>query len=365
MISQRMENLHPSGIRRIFDLATKMKNPINLSIGTAFFDVPDPIKKEAIRWMERGLNQYTATRGLPDLRMALRKHLKKQNVQFEDVIVTSGVTGAFLLTLLVLIDPGDEVLIPDPRFVMYSPAVEMIGGVPRFFSTYPDFRIRVEDLEPLVTPRTKAIVVNSPNNPTGIVYSEQELRSIADFARRHDLWIIADEIYEHFLFDGLKFRSVGEFYDKVVLMRGFSKSWAMSGWRIGYIATQQEVIEKMVVAQQYSYVCVAPYVQKAAMVALEYDGSHLIREYEQKRDYAYAELKEIFEIERPQGAFFMFPRAADGDGDGLVERAIASNLLLVPGSAFSTQKTHFRISFSASDEDLKKGIEILKQIANA
>ena len=364
MISRRMKDLHPSGIRRIFDLAAKMENPVNLSIGTAFFDVPEPIKREAIRWMEKGLNQYVGTQGLTDLRAALHRHLEKQGVQFDDVIVTSGVTGAFLLTLLVLVDPGEEVLIPDPRFVMYSPAVELVEGVPKLFSTYPDFRIRVEDIRPLVSSKTKALVINSPNNPTGVVYSEDELRAIAAFAREYDLWIIADEIYEHFLFDGLRFRSIGEFYPKTVLMRGFSKSWAMSGWRIGYIATRRDVIQKMIVAQQYSYVCVAPYVQKAALVALEYDGSALIREYEQKRDYVYAELKDFFHIARPQGAFFMFPEAPDGDGDLLVERAIQKNLLLVPGSAFSQQRSHFRISFSASDEDLKKGITILKQLVH-
>ncbi len=137
----------------------------------------------------------------------------------------------------------------------------------------------------------------------------------------------------------------------------------MSGWRIGYVASRADVIKKMIVAQQYSYVCVAPFVQKAAILALEYDGSHLIREYEQKRDYALAELKEYYRIERPQGAFFMFPKAPDGDGQKFVERALAENLLLVPGNAFSQENSHFRISFSATEEDLKKGIEILRRLA--
>ncbi len=195
MISQRMQRLHPSGIRRIFDLAANMENPINLSIGTAFFDVPEPIKSEAKKWMDRGHNQYVTTQGLPELRTALRNHLERQNVQFDDVIVTSGVTGGFMLTLFVLIDPGDEVLIPDPRFVMYTPAVEIVGGIPKFFQTYPDFHLREEDIRKQITPKTKAIVVNSPNNPTGVVYSNEELQMVARVASEFDLWIIADEIY--------------------------------------------------------------------------------------------------------------------------------------------------------------------------
>jgi aspartate aminotransferase/aminotransferase len=358
-----MQELKPSGIRRIFDLATTLKTPINLSIGSAYFDVPEPIKKEAQKWMNRGHNQYVTTQGLPELRDALRRHLEAQGIQFEDVMVTSGVTGGFYLTMLVLVDPGDEVLIPDPSFVMYSPAVQLVGGKPVWVDTYPEFRLTPEMIRQNVTSRTRAIVINSPNNPTGVVYSSDELKAIAEVAREHDLWIISDEIYEHFLFDGLTFDSVARYYDKVVVLRGFSKSWAMSGWRVGYLATKAEMIRKMVVAQQYSYVCVAAYSQRAAIVALQYDGSHLIREYQQKRDYVYSELKPLFRFQKPQGAFFIFPEAPGGDGDGFVERAIAKNVLTVPGSAFSRRKTHFRISFSASDEDLEKGIRILKELA--
>lgn len=363
MISRRMQELKPSGIRRIFDLAATMEAPINLSIGTAYFDVPEPIKKEAQKWMNRGHNQYTATQGLPELRRAITDHLERQQVQFEDVIVTSGVTGGFFLTLLALVDSGDEVIIPDPAFVMYSPAVQLVGAQPVRLDTYPDFRVDTARLRQLISPRTKALVINSPNNPTGIVYSSEELKAIARVAQEHDLWIFADEIYEHFLFDGLVFDSVSRYYGKTVVLRGFSKSWAMSGWRIGYVATHREVIQKMMVAQQYAYVCVAPFLQKAAIVALQYDGRALIREYEQKRDYVLSELQAYFDVQRPQGAFFLFPKAPDGDGDAFIEKALAKNLLLVPGSAFSEKKTHFRISFSASDEALRKGIQILKELA--
>jgi len=363
MFADRLKNIQSSGIRKVFDMVAQIKNPINLSIGTTDFDVPFPIKEEAKKWMDQGLNQYTTTQGIPELRNAALEHLRSQKILYDDVIITSGVTGGFMLASMVLINPGDELLIPDPRFVMYSFVISLMGGIPIFIDTYPDFHLREETIRPLITSRTKAILVNSPSNPTGMVYSQEELQMVARLASEFNLVVISDEIYEHFLYDRMLFNSIAQFYSNTIVLRGFSKSWGMSGWRIGYLAAPNDILQNMIKVQHYTYICVAPFIQKAALKALQFDGSHLIRKYQNKRDLIYDGLKNDYEVERPQGSFFIFPKAPDNDGKKFVERALQEKLLLVPGNTFSEKNTHFRISFAVRDETLYKGLEILQRLA--
>ena len=228
MIADRVKRIAPSPIRRIFDLAATVKDPIDLSLGEPDFDVPEPIKAEGIKWIEQGFNKYTLTQGIPELREKLKAQLEKKGVLAEEVMVTLGVTGGVFLSLLALVNPGDEVLIPDPYFVMYPYLVRLLGAEPRFINTYSDFSLRPEEIEKQLTPSARVIFVNNPNNPTGSFYSKEQIRAVADLARRYGLTVIADDIYEKFIYDDSEHVSVGQFYENTVILGGFSKSYGMT-----------------------------------------------------------------------------------------------------------------------------------------
>ena len=362
-ISERLANIKPSGVRRIFDLARQMKDPINLSIGEPDFDIPEPLKEEGIAWIRKGFNKYTPTQGIPELREKIADHLKNKGIHFEEVMVTAGVTGGLLLASLALINPGDEVIIPDPFFVMYEYQVLLMGGVPVFADTYPDFRLREEEFAKRLTPRTKFIIINSPNNPTGAVYPKEDLMMIVRLARERDLLILSDDIYDNFVFDEAACPCIGQLYDKSITFGGFSKGWAMTGWRLGYVAGPREIIQQMITLQQYTFSSVNSFAQKAATKALDFNVDDYIEGYKRKRDIVYEGLKEKFNVRKPRGAFYIFPEVPGGNGEAFVERAIQNNVFVVPGSVFSKRNTHIRISFAASDEKLFKGIEILNRIA--
>jgi len=362
LISERLGNIKPSGVRRIFDLARKMKNPINLSIGEPDFDIPEPLKEEGIQWIKKGFNKYTPTQGIPELREKIASHLKKKGIQFEEVMVTAGVTGGLLLASLALINPGDEVIIPDPFFVMYEYQVLLMGGVPVFVDTYPDFRLREEEVLKKISKKTKLIIINSPNNPTGAIYPIEDLRMVAGIARERDLLILSDDIYDNFIFDAPSCPCIGQLYEKTLTFGGFSKGWAMTGWRLGYAAGPREILQQMITLQQYTFSSVNSFAQKAAIKALDFNVEDYIQGYRRKRDLIYEGLKEKFRVRKPQGAFYIFPEVPGGDGEAFVERAIQKNLFIVPGTVFSKRNTHVRISFAASDETLLRGIDVLNRI---
>ncbi|RJP73748.1 MAG: pyridoxal phosphate-dependent aminotransferase [Candidatus Abyssobacteria bacterium SURF_17] len=363
MLARRMKLIDSSGIRKVFDLAAKLKDPINLSIGQPDFDIPDEIKEIGIQSIREGFNRYTVTQGIPELREAVREHYRrKYSVEFEDTLITSGVSGGLLLAFMALIEEGDEVLLPDPYFVMYKHLANLLGGKPVFVNTYPDFTLAPEKLEEKVTKRTKMLVINSPANPTGRAYSSEELRSIAEFARKHNLLVVTDEIYDHFIYDQTP-DTFAKYYEKTLLLNGFSKSSAMTGWRLGYAAGPREIIESMKMLQQYSFVCAPSFAQKAGLAALDLDITQHIADYRSKRDLIYEGLKGYFDVEKPGGAFYIFPKAPGDDGVKFVEKAIANNLLIIPGNVFSERNTHFRISFAAPDETILRGIEVLQKLA--
>ena len=362
MISDRLRRIKPSGVRRIFDLARQMKDPINLSIGEPDFDIPGPLKEEGIEWIRRGFNKYTPTQGIPELREKIAHHLKKKGVQFDEVMVTAGVTGGLLLASLALINPGDEVVIPDPYFVMYEYQVLLMGGVPVFVDTYPDFRLREEALAGALSKRTKFIVINSPNNPTGAVYPEEDLAGVARMARERDLLVLSDDIYDNFVFDQPSCPCLGQIYERTITFGGFSKGWAMTGWRLGYVAGPREIIQQMITLQQYTFSSVSSFAQKAAVKALDFNVDHYIDGYKRKRDLIYEGLKEKYRVQKPGGAFYIFPEVPGGNGEAFVEKAIEQNLFIIPGTVFSKKNTHVRISFAATEERLLRGIEVLNRI---
>jgi aspartate aminotransferase/aminotransferase len=362
LISERLRNIKPSGVRRIFDLARQMKDPINMSIGEPDFDIPEPLKEEGIEWIKRGFNKYTPTQGISELREKIALHLKKKGVQFEEVMVTAGVTGGLLLASLALINPGDEVVIPDPYFVMYEYQVLLTGGTPVFVDTYPDFRLREEEFVKKLSKKTKFIIINSPNNPTGAVYPEEDLRMVARLARERDLLILSDDIYDNFVFDQPACPCLGQFYEKTVTLGGFSKGWAMTGWRLGYVAGSREILQQMITLQQYTFSSVSSFAQKAAIKALDYSVDDYIDQYKKKRDLIYEGLKEKYRVQKPGGAFYIFPEVPGGNGETFVEKAMKQNLFVIPGSVFSKRNTHIRISFAAPEDTLLRGIEVLNRI---
>lgn len=362
LISDRLGNIKPSGVRRIFDLARQMKDPINLSIGEPDFDIPEPLKEEGIEWIRKGFNKYTPTQGIPELREKIASHLKKKRIHFEEVMVTAGVTGGLLLASLALINPGDEVIIPDPYFVMYEYQVLLMGGVPVFVDTYPDFRLREEEFVSKISKKTKFIIINSPNNPTGAIYPEEDLKTVVRIARERDLLILSDDIYDNFVFDEPSCPCIGQLYEKTLTFGGFSKGWAMTGWRLGYVAGPREILRQMITLQQYTFSSVNSFAQKAAVKALDFNMEDYIQRYKKKRNLIYEGLKEKFHVQKPQGAFYIFPEVPGRNGDAFVERAIQNNLFVVPGSVFSKRNTNVRISFAASEETLLRGIEVLNRI---
>jgi aspartate aminotransferase/aminotransferase len=365
-IADRTKLIDASGIRRVFALAASLKDPVNFSIGQPDFDVPDALKEEAIKAIRAGQNKYSQTAGDNLLRGKIAEQIKNEfGWARPAVLVASGVSGGLLLAFMSLINPGDEVIMPDPYFVMYKHVINLLGGRCVFVDSYPDFELPVEAIGRAVTAKTKMIIVNSPCNPTGVVYSENEIKALAEIAAEKDIVILSDEIYEKFCYDG-GCPSIASYWDKTILLRGFSKSYAMTGWRLGYVAVDAclaDVLEEMTKIQQYTFVCAPTPFQKAAVAALNYDVSNLVAGYRKKRDALYEGLRDKFELVKPGGAFYAFVEAPGGSATKFVEKAIENNVLIIPGNVFSERDTHFRISYATSDEKIEQGVEILCKLA--
>ena len=367
-ISARALGVDASGIRKVFDLAAKMKDPINFSIGLPDFDVPDLAKNAAIESIRRGDNRYTPTQGIGPLRERLRSEMSAEiGRDVGEVLITSGVSGALFLAILATINPGDEAIFLDPYFVMYKHLLTLAGGTPVAVDSYPDFRFYADRVERAITPKTKLLILNSPANPTGAVLSETEVRSAVDVAKKHDLLVVSDEIYEPFLYDlgdARKLPSPAAHYDKTLILRGFSKSHAMTGWRLGYAAGCDPIVAQMAKLQQYTYVCAPSPFQHAALAALDVPMADAANAYRRKRDIVFDKLSKKFEVVKPQGAFYIFPAAPKGmTATDFVAKAIENNVLVIPGNVFSERDTHFRISYATTDEKLKQGCEILCSLA--
>lgn len=362
-IADRMHAIDASGIRKVFDLAATMDSPINLSIGQPHFDTPQEVKDAMCLAIQEGRNAYSPTQGIAPLLKALQASVDGEYSHSDrQAFVTSGTSGALMLALCSLINPGDEVIVFDPWFVMYKHLTTLAGGKVVEVSTYPDFRIRPEAVEAAITDRTKVILFNSPGNPTGAVATAAEAKALAEIAKKHDIALISDEIYRTFCYDS-EFVSPAEWNDKTIVIDGFSKSHSMTGLRLGYAHGPSAVIQQMMKLQQFTFVCAPQPVQWAGLAALELDLSGFTADYSRKRDLLVAELKDDFEIHGGEGAFYLFLKSPWGTGTEFVTEAIRNNLLVIPGQVFSPSDTHFRISFAAEDEVLKAGAEILRKVA--
>jgi len=353
-MSKRVDSIEESGIRKSFDKAASMKNVVNLGIGQPDFEVPVEVKEGIKKALDDGATRYTPSAGLSELRSKIeKKH------GFGKAIVTVGTSGAILLSYSVLLDPGDEIVIFDPYFVIYPNMCKYLGVKPVYVKCNDDFSVDFSLLEKAITPKTKAIMVNSPGNPTGYVMSSEEVDKIVAVAKKHDLWIISDEVYADFDYDG-KFTSFGGKYEKVVVLGGFSKNFALTGMRCGYAVAPSSVIEDMIKLQQYSFVCSPSAVQKGICDNFDVSISNQIKKFKERRDYVYEELKDKFNLVKPSGAFYFFIKVSDGDE--FVDKCISKGLLVVSAGPFSLKNDHFRISYAVDDKELKKGIEILKNV---
>lgn len=362
-IADRMRNIDASGIRKVFDLAAKLKDPINLSIGQPHRDVPEGVQEALFAAVRQGRNGYSQTQGIAPLLEKIQNSVDAEYHHADrKVFISSGTSGALVLVLSTLVNPGDEVIIFDPWFVMYKHLTTLAGGKVVEISTYPDFRIDLNKVRDAITPRTKAILFNTPCNPTGAVATAAEIEGLAKLAAERDIPLISDEIYRQYNY-GEEFVSPARWNDQTIVIDGFSKSHSMTGWRIGWVHGPEQVIQQMIKLQQFTFVCAPHPVQYAALTAWDYDISDRVEEYRKKRDYMVGELRNDFEIHGAQGAFYLFPQAPWGTGSEFVAEAIQNNLLIIPGKVFSPQDTHFRISYAADDRTLERGCAVLKQLA--
>jgi aspartate aminotransferase/aminotransferase len=362
-LADRCNAVEVSGVRKIFELGRTLKDPVNLSIGQPHFDVPEPVKAAAKAAIDAGHNGYTVTQGIPELLAVLRADVAARFPgQERDVLVTSGTSGGLLLAMLATVNPGDEVVTADPYFVSYPNLVGACGGKLVTVDTYPDFALDLNKLEAAFTPRTKAVLLSTPSNPTGAVIDANTQKALAELCRRRGVLLISDEIYRAFQYDGPHV-SPASFGPNVLAVEGFGKTYGMTGWRLGWLHGPKRLVQEMAKFQQFTFVCAPSVVQHAGVAAMGYDVSGIVADYKRKRDVLVAGLKDDYELTVPGGAFYLFPKAPRGTGTEFVTDAIGHNLLIIPGGSFSKRDTHFRISYAATDETLNRGIEILRKLA--
>lgn len=389
LLSDRALAIDASGIRRVFELVSGMKDPINLSIGQPDFHVPDTLKKAAVHAINHDQNGYTLTQGTPELRARIAAHLEhdvgwkcalKTGDPGPGLMVTSGTSGALLLSFLGLLSPGDEVVIPDPYFVSYPGLATMCGAEAVLCDTYPDFRMTAERVEPRLTDRTKAVLYCSPSNPAGVALSAGQCRDLLDLCRSRGVMLIADEIYDEFSFSSARTQAAaGDAKDLrcpsparfegseggVLLIRGLGKTYGCTGWRLGYAAGPEPLISAMTRMQQYTFVCAPSPLQAGALAAFDTDMRPTVSAFEKRRDLVVGMLSAVTEVAVPDGAFYAFVRVPEKlgmTGTQFFEKCVEREVLVIPGKIFSTRDTHFRLSFAAPDEKLSRGLEIIASL---
>lgn len=363
-VSQRAKAFDSSGIRKVFDLASQLDDPINLSIGQPDFAMPDLACVAAKAAIDAGKNGYTPTQGIAPLRERLESMVREETGQDQrELCVTSGSSGALVLCLMALVDSGDEVILFEPAFVMYRPLVEFLGGRCVVIDTSPTFQIDVDQVGASITSRTKLILLNTPANPTGVVVDKATVSALAHLADARGVTLLSDELYRSYCYDE-PFSSPALCSDRVVVIDGFSKSHAMTGWRVGWIHGPPEIINACSMLQQYTFVCAPQVGQWAALAAIDAPMDLPLAECRRKRDKIIEGLAESYTFVSPGGAFYLYPEAPGGSGMAFAERAVHDEkLLVVPGSVFGSADTHFRIAYTVSDAMLDRGIAALNRLA--
>lgn len=375
-LSKMVQEIEPSGIRRFFDMTSTMDNVISLGVGEPDFDTPWHIREEGIYSLEKGRTFYTSNAGLLPLRQEIASYLKRRfslSYDTEEIIVTVGGSEAIDIGFRTMLDPGDEVIIPEPCFVSYVPCVTMAGGVPVRLplEERDQFKLTKEKLLSAITEKTKMIVLPFPNNPTGAVMTREELQIVADVIKEKDLFVMSDEIYSELSYQGnhVSIASIPGMWERTVVINGFSKSYAMTGWRLGYAAGPREIIKQMVKVHQFVIMSAPTTSQYAAIEALhngDVDVARMRDSYNERRRFLVKELREMgLSCFEPMGAFYVFPNI---HRFGMTSEEFATKLLenqrvaVVPGSAFGECGEGFlRISYAYSIEDLKKALSKIQK----
>ena len=376
-LSTSVQSIAPSGIRKFFDIAAQMDDVISLGVGEPDFITPWSIRESCVYGLERGYTSYTANRGMPELRNEISRHYNRNfNIDYNpdtEVLVTVGVSEALDIALRAVLNVGDEVLIPEPCYVSYQACTILAGGVPVPVSAKleNEFRITPEELEPYVTAKTKAILIGYPNNPTGAIMERRDLIKIAEFAEKHDLIVISDEIYGDLTYSGVHecFSSLPKMRDRTILLNGFSKAYAMTGWRIGYALSNADFIGAMTKIHQYTMLCAPITAQVAAIEALKHGEKYMkkmVAEYDRRRNLIYDGLNKLgLKCFEPKGAFYIFP---DITSSGMTSEDFAEKLIrservaLVPGTAFGESgKGHVRCSYATSIEKISAALKRIEK----
>ncbi|MEK9163213.1 MAG: aminotransferase class I/II-fold pyridoxal phosphate-dependent enzyme [Chloroflexota bacterium] len=375
-VSNRVNTVPPSGIRKFFDIAATMKDVISLGIGEPDFVTPEPILKAGIASLQRGETQYTSNSGILELRQSLSKHLQKLygvSYDAEELLITVGVSEALYLALTAILNPGDEVIVPEPCFVAYTPEVIFAGGKPITVPTTvaDQFQVAAAAIEAAITSRTKAILIGYPNNPTGAVMSRDRLIEIGKIAEKHDLIVISDEIYDRLVygFDHVCFASLPNMRARTITLGGFSKDYAMTGWRIGYAGGPAEIIGAMRKIHQYTIMSAPTTAQRAAMEALVSGDDHvkkMVNEYDRRRKLIVSGFNQLgLDCFEPKGAFYTFPSIARS---GMNENEFCEKLLqeeqvaVIPGSAFGESGKGFvRACYATSYEKIEQALSRIEK----
>jgi len=371
-ISDRVNMVSPSGIRKFFDLITTMEGVISLGVGEPDFVTPWHIREAAIYSIEKGYTMYTSNFGLIELRQELAKHLESHyGVSYDptkELLITTGSSQALDLALRAILNPGDEVIMPDPSYVAYPACTILAGGTPVTIPTFEtsDFHIGIRDIESRLTPRTKAVLLGYPANPTGAIMPREELTRIGNLARDRDVTVISDEIYRELVYgvEPVCFPALPHMKDNTILVGGFSKSYAMTGWRVGYVAARHELIEAITKIHQYAMMCAPTAGQMAAVEALKNgaaDTASMLQEYDQRRRVILKGLRDIgFTCFEPRGAFYVFPsiRKSGMSSDEFAEKLLMEEkVAVVPGSAFGKYgEGHVRCCYATSLPEIEEAL---------
>ena len=376
-LSKRVQSLRPSGIRRYFDIAAAADNVITLGIGEPDFVTPQHIIEAGVQSLHAGQTGYTSNAGIYELRAAVAAHIEdRYRLRYSpdsEILITVGVSEALFLAMKAILDPGDEVLVVEPCFVANAAAVEMAGGIPVMAPTSAanDFQVTGDELESRITARTKSVLISYPNNPTGAVLTAEHLRQVADIAEKYDLVVVSDEIYERLVYgiDHINFATLPNMFERTIVLSGMSKSYAMTGWRIGYATASQPLAEAMQKIHQYLIMSASTMGQAAALQAIRYgegDVEHMRQSYDQRRRLIVDGFNRLgLTCFEPRGAFYAFPniQVTGMDDETFCERLLhEERLALVPGSAFGASGRGFvRASYATSEDNIHNALERLER----
>ena len=381
-LSKYTTHITSSSIRKMFNLSQGLDNIISFALGEPDFNTPINIANAAIKAIKAGKTKYTNNAGLIELRTIIAKKAKEDiNVEYnpiEEIIITAGAMEALIMAMMIILDPGDEVIVSNPCWTNYPQQINMIGAVPKPVKVYEKdgFLFTEENLMKAITDKTKAILINSPSNPTGGVYDYDSLNMVARIAKKHDLFVISDEVYKHIIFDKHKYLSIAEFSDmkeRTIVIDSFSKTYAMTGWRVGYAAANKEIISNMIKYQENMVACVSTPSQYAAIEALsgsQEDRHYMLDQYSERRNIVFEEINKIngLSCNIPKGTFYAFINI---EKTGLSSEEFAMKLMqlehvvVIPGTGFGDAGEGFiRLSFATSIEAIREGIRRIKRFTD-